>query len=427
LDITIEQQASRQRRDLLEEALGVKVIRGTSCKCPYHDDKTPSASIRTDRSGVYRFHCFVCNWGGDVFDVRARNQGTDIGNILKEARGMHNIRKDTVFTTLAEATNIRNVEKAYHYTNPDTQRVELVVVRYRDEGNKKKFMQVSPITNGWVRRGPSGKLPLYNLTRVGSAQNVVVVEGEKPVDELAEIGIAATTSPGGAGNAHKADWSPLKGKTVYLWPDNDFEDPKTKKRKGEEHMRDIAKILEPTASRVFWIDQRRLGLPEKGDAVEFLKNNQGSKEDKRVAVQLVLDEAAAIDGVSDLRTRLEAIISGEWANIDYPWYETSAQTQSLLPDTVTALCGDPGAAKSLWILQAFWHWHLGGERTALFMLEDDKTYHMQRVLAQLEQNAELTNADWVRTHGEKQHEHWKINKTYSKRFSALFMMRRTQI
>jgi hypothetical protein len=314
---------------------------------------------------------------------------------------MNNTPKATVFTTLEAAIKVHNFERAYRYMNPDTQNIELVVVRYRDDDNKKKFMQVSSVTNGWIRRGPSGKLPLYNRGRVGSAENVIVVEGEKAVDELAEIDIVATTSPGGAGKAHKADWSPLEGKTVYLWSDNDPEDPKTKKRTGEEHMRDIANILEPIASRVFWVDERRLGLPEKGDAVEFLKNNQGSKEAKRIAVQLVLDEADAIDGVSGLRARLKDIISGEWTNIEFPWYETSAQTQSLLPGTVTALCGDPGAAKSLWMLQAFWHWHLAGERTALFMLEDDKTYHMQRVLAQLEQNAELTNADWVRTHGEE--------------------------
>src|SRR5918992_352642 len=107
----------RRRRDLLEGALGVKVIRGTSCKCPYHDDKTPSASIKRGRDGAYRFHCFVCNWGGDLFDVRARNSGTEVGDALKEARGMDLAPKATVYPTLEEAAKLPNVEAVYRYAN----------------------------------------------------------------------------------------------------------------------------------------------------------------------------------------------------------------------------------------------------------------------------------------------------------------------
>ena len=37
-----------------------------SCRCPFHLDKYPSASVNTDKG---RFHCFVCDTSGDIIDI----------------------------------------------------------------------------------------------------------------------------------------------------------------------------------------------------------------------------------------------------------------------------------------------------------------------------------------------------------------------
>ena len=64
--------------------------------------------------------------------------------------------------------------------------------------------------------------PLYHLPAVAKADTVVLVEGEKCADALMQLGIVATTAMGGAATAlAKIDWSPLSGKTVIVWPDND--------------------------------------------------------------------------------------------------------------------------------------------------------------------------------------------------------------
>ncbi len=64
--------------------------------------------------------------------------------------------------------------------------------------------------------------PLYHLPAVAKADTVVLVEGEKCADALMHIGIVATTAMGGAATSlAKTDWSPLAGKTVIVWPDND--------------------------------------------------------------------------------------------------------------------------------------------------------------------------------------------------------------
>ena len=64
--------------------------------------------------------------------------------------------------------------------------------------------------------------PLYNLPAVVASATVVLVEGEKCADALMQLGIVATTAMGGAATAiDKTDWSPLAGKAVTIWPDND--------------------------------------------------------------------------------------------------------------------------------------------------------------------------------------------------------------
>ncbi len=73
----------------------------------------------------------------------------------------------------------------------------------------------------WILGAPDLR-PLYRLPEITLASTVILVEGEGTAQALANIGIDATTAMQGA-NApiEKTDWSPLVGKTVVIWPDND--------------------------------------------------------------------------------------------------------------------------------------------------------------------------------------------------------------
>jgi putative DNA primase/helicase len=64
--------------------------------------------------------------------------------------------------------------------------------------------------------------PLYRLPEISLASTIVLVEGEGKADALAKVGIEATSAMQGAhAPIEKTDWSPLAGKTVIIWPDND--------------------------------------------------------------------------------------------------------------------------------------------------------------------------------------------------------------
>ena len=62
--------------------------------------------------------------------------------------------------------------------------------------------------------------PLYGLHRIAGNPDaeVWIVEGEQKADALNKLGLVATTS-GGATSAEPADWQPLSGRTVRIWPD----------------------------------------------------------------------------------------------------------------------------------------------------------------------------------------------------------------
>ena len=109
---------------------------------------------------------------------------------------------------------------------------------------------------------PSGK-PLYRLDELAArpADDVYVVEGETCSDALAKPGLLATTS-GAADSAGKADWSILAGRTVTIWPDNDDA--------GRHYAETVADILVGLGCTVRMIDVAALGLPPKGDAVDWL-------------------------------------------------------------------------------------------------------------------------------------------------------------
>lgn len=101
------------------------------------------------------------------------------------------------------------------------------VVRYQPDGTRENktfrpycFKTIDGVTK-WVGGAPDLR-PLYRLPEIALASTIVLVEGEGKAEALAKIGIEATTAMQGA-NApiEKTDWSPLNGKTVIIWPDND--------------------------------------------------------------------------------------------------------------------------------------------------------------------------------------------------------------
>lgn len=133
--------------------------------------------------------------------------------------------------------------------------------------NGEKWIRPMRLTGNGYELGepefPTGK-PLYRLHELAAHPGapVWVVEGEKCADALAKLGILATTA-GSASSDDCADFSPLAGRAVTLWPDNDTA--------GIEHMARVVAKLTAIGCMVETLDVKALGLPDKGDCVDWLR------------------------------------------------------------------------------------------------------------------------------------------------------------
>ncbi len=105
--------------------------------------------------------------------------------------------------------------------------------RYESPGQKKTFKPFTywELQKGenrwfeWRTENPPPPYTLYRLDQLAARPTapVIVCEGEKAADAAQAFfpECVAITSPNGAGSALKADWSPLVGRQVTIWPDND--------------------------------------------------------------------------------------------------------------------------------------------------------------------------------------------------------------
>ena len=147
------------------------------------------------------------------------------------------------------------------YTYEDEQGEEIYeVCRYEP----KTFKQRQKREGGyiWSLEGVT-RVP-YKLPQLlqSSPQDwTYIVEGEKDVDRLCDLGITATTTPCGASAKWDEDWNGyFAGRLVAIVPDND--------EPGRRHAEEIAEALKETASSVRIVTLP--GLKEKGDISDWL-------------------------------------------------------------------------------------------------------------------------------------------------------------
>jgi len=136
------------------------------------------------------------------------------------------------------------------------------------------YFKDNPEDLSWERRGykdEHGKKPLYNLhlLRGKPLAPILIVEGEKTADKalekLPDRDFICMTWPGGASSVSKADWSPLFGREVVVWPDND----EAGFRAANQVCDELKKVC---SSKVCMVERPELfaKLPEKWDLADPL-------------------------------------------------------------------------------------------------------------------------------------------------------------
>lgn len=158
---------------------------------------------------------------------------------------------------------------------------------------------------------PETGKPLYRLHEIAAAladQTVVLVEGETCADRLAERGVLATTS-GGATSAKDADWGPLGGRPVVIWPDADPQ--------GRRYAEDACARLRALGCLVRVVDVGALGLPLKGDAVDWLAERPSATAEDVLGLPMLAETASSDEGASrELRALPDALLPVDLFPVD---------------------------------------------------------------------------------------------------------------
>lgn len=223
--------------------------------CPFHTEDTPSFKVSPTKQ-IY--HCFGCGANGDAISFLRAHQGMSfpdavraLGGDLPEpveappapapAREKRRSAWQPVLPAPDDApeppvAHIRRgrPETVWCYRDADGRRLGYVY-RFRTSTGGK---EVLPLV--WARNEDDGARewhwmafpeprPLYGLDRLAAMPEapVLVVEGEKCADaafvELAKLEkpMVVVSWPGGGKAVAKADFGPLAGRKVILWPDAD--------------------------------------------------------------------------------------------------------------------------------------------------------------------------------------------------------------
>ena len=116
----------------------------------------------------------------------------------------------------------------------------------------------------WRQKGIPKPRPLYNLPALWERPEapVIVAEGEKTADAAGQLfpSHIAITSMGGAKSPHLSDWSPLRGRDVVIWPDNDAD--------GQRYAREVAALALKAGASSALIVQLPEGLPDSWDLAD---------------------------------------------------------------------------------------------------------------------------------------------------------------
>ena len=297
-------------QELLARLSGVKKSRdGWMARCPAHDDKNPSLSVKRGDDGQAVVHCFagctpdaiVSAIGWQLADLFPSNDGSSpaprrkVGSERKPTRTY--ATPDDVVDSLLQTPELHGGKVTRHnYTE------SFIVLRFDLPGGK-SFRPIHRTDSGWVIGDPPGKLPLYRVAELPPDGPVSIVEGEKDCDAAWSLGLPTVTSAHGSKAADKTGWAQLAGRDVVILPDNDDA--------GQHYADTVAGILHALGCKVKIVVLP--GLPKGGGIANFIADRDSRDDD---------DLRRMVEAIADETPSWQPAQAGD---------ETVAETEGLLP------------------------------------------------------------------------------------------------
>jgi 5S rRNA maturation endonuclease (ribonuclease M5) len=285
-----------------------------ACLCPLHREDTPSFIVNAEKQV---WHCHGCGAGGSVIDLHAAlHHLTGIEAMRQLAGENGKEHKDESRRPTSAAKNrteppLGREVAAYAYENAIGQ-VVYEVVRFEP----KDFRQCRRVDGKRVWSMDGIERVLYRLPELlGNPLLVWIVEGERDVETLRAAGQTATCNPGGAGKWLPAYSEHLRGKCVYIVPDND--------ETGHKHARKVLSSLAGLVESVRWIElpSEHSGKPVKD--ITDLRETCDSRETFLDTLSALEKQSRLIERGIDSRFKTMAELEAQYiAGLEH--YEESA-------------------------------------------------------------------------------------------------------
>jgi AAA domain-containing protein/CHC2-type zinc finger protein/Toprim domain-containing protein len=288
--------------------------------CPIHKGKRDSFAVN---SVTGAWQCFSeCARGGSLFGLEMELSGSAFPEALAEVFRIvgrpqpNGNQKERLLTT-------------YDYTD-ENGNLLFQCVRFMP----KEFRQRRPDgKGGWIWNLENMRRVLYRLPRLATAEQVLIVEGEKDVHALERLGFVATCNPMGAGKWREEYSNTLAGKDVVIFPDQD--------EPGRKHAEQVRRSLTGKARSVLIVP-----VGQGKDVSDWIAGG-ATRETIEVAIRAVADQQPA---PSRSAAHAKTIKTPDRFNAedllaaDIP--EPEALIDHLLHPGVCMLAGRPKIAKS---------------------------------------------------------------------------------
>lgn len=274
-------------RDFMKRDLGLTPTRQSKDtdfhNCPWRSGSdSESFAVKQD---VWYDH--VAKEGGSILDLAARAKFS--GNMMAAQQYLGEALGLTPMQT-KQAAPQKNIAATYDYLD-----INGILIHQTVRYEPKSFAQRRPDPKDpdrWIYDLQNIEPLLYRLPDWEAEPQVIIVEGEKDVDNLYDLGFHATTAPMGADKWRDSFTQWLTNKHIVILPDNDGP--------GRSHAKVIAAHLRDTAKSIKIIDLT--GLPEKGDISDWIAAGHTKDE----LDQLILDAEDIISAKNDLADHIAA-------------------------------------------------------------------------------------------------------------------------
>lgn len=216
-------------KDLIERETGEKFNKKGYIKCPFHNEKTPSLSVKffPDKNKE-KFKCFGCGEVGDSIDFIIKLKGMEYLEArkylkLSVEKSIHEELiekvKDYIKWELSKFRVNQQCLGLFNFVN-DKGEIAYFKAKFMNVDEKKEFSYYHIANNKVISKRGTEEIP-YNLYRIIEAiENediVIICEGEKDANKLNSMfksnGYAATSIKG------CKDLSVLEGARIYVCSD----------------------------------------------------------------------------------------------------------------------------------------------------------------------------------------------------------------